>query len=196
MPGVEERRSLPSLERGVGYLPSLAWRAVCVEHHQPTVRWTILIQRLCLQHGLTEGWAWLVQGVFLLSVICSQVSCWRSAVWLPECVFAVGAGEGCGVQGTRVLPLRAQSQSPWEIEFLFSGSWAKAWGGNQHSRLLSGHRGASLPCPCTMATSLLGDGLWVCTVHSGEDIQALGTGAVVHAKGLRAASFIWSHFHL
>lgn len=29
-----------------------------------------------------------------------------------------------------------------------------------------------------MATSLLGDGLWVCTVHSGEDIQALGTGAV------------------
>lgn len=42
-----------------------------------------------LAHG---SLAWLVQGVFLLSVIWSQVSCWGSAVWLPECVFAVGGG--------------------------------------------------------------------------------------------------------
>lgn len=59
------------------------------------------------------------------------------------------------MQGIRVLLLSVESQSPWEIEFVFSGSEAEARGCNQHCLQPPGHLGASPsvllcygPCLC------------------------------------------------
>lgn len=179
MSGMEERHPLPSLGRGA---------SLHLEHHQLTMRWAFLKQKSCLRRWLTEGWAWLVQGVFLPSVICSQVSCQRAAVCIPERVCAVGA-LCAGHQ--RPLNLSAQSQSPWEIEFVFSGSGAGAQAVISTAYCCLGILG-----PHTQVPSLLGTcGFVHLILGKTPKPKGLEMQAKLHAEVHQAASFIWAHFH-
>lgn len=78
------------------------------------------------------------------------------------------------------LNLTAESQSPGEVEFVFSGSEAGARGCNRHCPLLPAHQGGLLARPlCHGHESLWGPR--VCMAQFGKDPKTRGPGAAGRA---------------